>query len=75
MLKRKKKKEKKLPILGFEPTPLSFNAVDSDSSLFEYSSKWRYALDVYYLKENLFFYSVFYYRYENTYLSAKWFKS
>jgi hypothetical protein len=34
MLKRKKrKKEKKLPLLGLEPTPLSFNALDSDSSL------------------------------------------
>jgi hypothetical protein len=28
MLKRKrKKKEKKLPLLGFEPTPLSFNTL------------------------------------------------
>jgi hypothetical protein len=40
-VQRKKKKEKKLPLLGLEPTPLSYNAVDSSSSLFEYSSKWR----------------------------------
>jgi hypothetical protein len=37
--KEKKEKKKMLPLLGFEPTPLSFNTLDS--SLFEYSSKWR----------------------------------
>jgi hypothetical protein len=39
--KGKRKKEKKLPLLLFEPVPVSFNAVDSDSSVFKYSSKWR----------------------------------
>jgi hypothetical protein len=47
MLKRKKKKrkkkekKKKLPRIGFEPTPLSSNAVDRNPSLFEYLSKRR----------------------------------
>jgi hypothetical protein len=41
MLTRKETKSKKLPLLGFEPTPLSFNEVDSESGLFVYSSKWR----------------------------------
>jgi hypothetical protein len=41
MFKEKKRKKKKLPLLGLEPVPLSYNAVDSSSSLFEYSSKWR----------------------------------
>jgi hypothetical protein len=36
-----KKEGKKLPLQGFESTPLTFNAIDSDSCLFEYSSKWR----------------------------------
>jgi hypothetical protein len=27
--RKKRKKEKKLPLLGLEPTPLSYNAVDS----------------------------------------------
>jgi hypothetical protein len=42
MLKKKKKKrKKKLPPLGFELMPLNCNAVDSDSILFVYSTKWR----------------------------------
>jgi hypothetical protein len=41
MFKDKKKEEKKLPLPVLEPAPLSLNAVDSGSSLFEYSSKWR----------------------------------
>jgi hypothetical protein len=39
--RKEKRKKKKLLLLGLEPTPLSYNAVDSSSSLFEYSSKWR----------------------------------
>jgi hypothetical protein len=38
---KEKKERKKLPLLGLEPAPLNFNAVDSSSSLFEYLSKWR----------------------------------
>jgi hypothetical protein len=42
---KEKKERKKVPLLGpllgLEPAPLSFNAVESSSSLFEYSSKWR----------------------------------
>jgi hypothetical protein len=49
----KEKERKKLPPLGFEPTPHSFNAVDSDSSLFEYFQKEDNALCVYYLKMRL----------------------
>jgi hypothetical protein len=41
MFKEEKKERKKLPLLGLEPPPFSHNAVDSSSSLFEYSSKWR----------------------------------
>jgi hypothetical protein len=40
-VRKEKKERKKLPLLGFEPTPLNFNEVDKLTSLFEYSSKWR----------------------------------
>jgi hypothetical protein len=40
MLKRKEKEEKGCLFWDLNP-PLSFNALDSDSSIFEYSSKWR----------------------------------
>jgi hypothetical protein len=49
MLKRKKRK-KKLSFLAFEPTPLSFNVLDTDSSLFEYTSSGDNALEVCFLK-------------------------
>jgi hypothetical protein len=39
MLNRKKKEKRKLLLLGFEPMALSFNAVDRDSIIFEYSLK------------------------------------
>jgi hypothetical protein len=38
---KEKKKEKKLTLLGIEPMALIFNEVNSNSSLVEYSSKWR----------------------------------
>jgi hypothetical protein len=40
-VKRKKEREKKLTLLGIEPMALIFNVVNSNSSLFEYSSTLR----------------------------------